>query len=95
MGEQGEQVAQIAPALTAKRNQLGHHRLVNRRLQTTYKNIHTARARHLVDPLSDLIEPLLARTTECIYDLKILSIKAYHQHKQTYRFGFGVRLVRT
>ena len=95
MGEQGEQVAQIAPALTAKRNQLGHHRLVNRRLQTTYKNIHTARARHLVDPLGDLIEPLLACTTECIHDLKILSIKAYHEHKQAYRFGFGVRLVRT
>jgi hypothetical protein len=50
---------------------------------------------HLVDAGRDLIEPLLACTTECIHDLKLLSIKAHHQHKQAYHFGFGVCLVCT
>ena len=85
----------LLPALGTTCDQLGHHWLVDGRLQTAYQNIDTARTCHLVDAGRDLIEPLLACTTECIHDLKLLSIKAHHQHKQAYRFGFGVCLVRT
>ena len=85
-------VEALLPALGTTCDQLGHHWLVNGRLQTAYQNIDTAPP---VDAGRDLIEPLLACTTECIHDLKPLSIKAHYQHKQAYRFGFGVCLVRT